>query len=140
MPITTGCIRTLKTVNGLIFNTVEKGAFEVTNLQNGSVYCFKAKGINTTGGSGFSNEVCAVPATPPKNLRGWGADHCRKLWWDKSIGSYSQGVYYSASSNPRENWVDVGDTNHVIITGVENDIIYKVLVVGRDQFGNETNA
>jgi hypothetical protein len=116
---------------------------EWLELTNGTVYCFKARGVNQAGQTEFSAQVCGVPMVPPSNLDSEPDYQSIHLWWDGDPLTSGYRVYYSASQfDPWEPWgrdsVDVGDTTATTLAGLENGVMYYACVVGLDQFGNET--
>lgn len=112
---------------------------ELSELQNGTPYCFVAQAQNLAGTTELSSVVWAVPMASPTNLQDVAGHQCIDLWWDGSPPASGYRVYYSTSeSDPFQYSADVGDTTATTLTGLENGTLYFVCVVAYDQFANET--
>jgi hypothetical protein len=116
---------------------------EWLELTNGTVYYFKACGVNRVGQTDFSIQVSGMPMTPPSNLDSEPDHQSIHLWWSGDPLASGYRIYYSTGQfDPWEPWgedfVDVGDTTATTLTGLENGVMYYACVVGLDQFGNET--
>ncbi len=112
---------------------------EKPELENGTVYVFKAVGENVSGQTAASEEIRAVPMPPPTDFGGEPGDECIRLWWDGVASASGYKVYYS--TDPLNLWAwskDVGDTTRTTLMDLENGILYYTRVVAYDQFGNET--
>ena len=126
---------------GVWADTVHGGeqCFELGELQNGVVYCFRAQGKNASGTSDTSSMAWATPMVCPTNLQDQADHQCIHLWWDGDPSASGYTVYYSTSQvNPWQSSADVGDTTATTITGLENGTLYYVCVVAYDQFSNQT--
>jgi len=110
------------------------------DLDNRTVYIFKAIGENISGQTGSSIEVSAMPMPPPINFRGEPGYECIHLWWEGVDLASGYRLYYSSDSqNVWAEVIDLGDTTATTLTGLENGVLYYTRVVAYDQFGNDTD-
>jgi hypothetical protein len=109
-------------------------------LDNGTVYSFRAKGVNYVGQTDLSGQVSAMPIPPPTNLDGGSDFECIHLWWDGDIYASGYKVYYWESPPILgTQCVDVGDTTATTLGGLENGMLYNVYVTAYDEFGTQTD-
>lgn len=122
----------------------DKTTYEDREVHNGSTYYYVIEALNAAGPSPYSNEVRGEPQAPPDspiNLRAKVADRAVQLEWDAAKGAASYQI--KRADKPNEAYKVIATvTNGTRFQdgGVENDVVYRYVVVALSSSGLATSS